>query len=67
MKSYSLHHCGTPEVIDMVLVNGAPNPGCPDLPYRGAGETSHKPHPLYNTGNSGILATITSCRARLMP
>ena len=39
----SLRHSDTPEQIDVVLVNGDPNPNRPDLPHYGAGETSHKP------------------------
>ena len=39
----SLRHSDTPERIDVVLVNGDPNPSRPDLPHYGAGETSHKP------------------------
>jgi CO/xanthine dehydrogenase Mo-binding subunit len=39
----SLRHSDTPETIDVVLVNGDPNPNRPDLPHYGAGETSHKP------------------------
>jgi CO/xanthine dehydrogenase Mo-binding subunit len=39
----SLRHSDTPERIDVVLVNGDPNPGRPDLPHYGAGEASHKP------------------------
>jgi CO/xanthine dehydrogenase Mo-binding subunit len=39
----SLTHLDAPERIDVVLVNGDPNPGRPDLPPYGAGETSHKP------------------------
>jgi nicotinate dehydrogenase subunit B len=39
----SLRHSDTPEKIDVVLVNGDPNPNRPDLPHYGAGETSHKP------------------------
>ena len=39
----SLRHSDTPETIDVVLVNGDPNPDRPDLPHYGAGETSHKP------------------------
>jgi CO/xanthine dehydrogenase Mo-binding subunit len=39
----SLRHSDTPEQIDVVLVNGDPNPDRPDLPHYGAGETSHKP------------------------
>ena len=39
----SMRHSDTPERIDVVLVNGDPNPNRPDLPHYGAGETSHKP------------------------
>jgi CO/xanthine dehydrogenase Mo-binding subunit len=39
----SLRHSDTPESIEVVLVNGDPNPNRPDLPHYGAGETSHKP------------------------
>lgn len=39
----SLRHGDTPESIEIVLVNGDPNPGRPDLPPYGAGEASHKP------------------------
>src|SRR5262249_26348896 len=36
-------HADTPERIDVVLVNGDPNPQRPDLPQYGAGEASCKP------------------------
>ncbi|HXC59934.1 MAG TPA: molybdopterin cofactor-binding domain-containing protein [Steroidobacteraceae bacterium] len=39
----SLRHSDTPEKIDVVLVNGDPQPNRPDLAPYGAGETSHKP------------------------
>ena len=39
----SLRHSDTPAVIDVVLVNGDPEPGRPDLAPYGAGEGSHKP------------------------
>jgi nicotinate dehydrogenase subunit B len=39
----SLTHADTPEKIDVVLVNGDPNPTRPDLPHYGAGETTCKP------------------------
>ena len=39
----SMRHTDTPESIDVVLVNGDPNPDRPDLPHYGAGEASHKP------------------------
>ena len=35
----TLTHADTPEKIDVVLVNGDPNPNRPDLPHYGAGET----------------------------
>jgi len=39
----SLRHSDTPAKIDVVLVNGDPNPDRPDLAPYGAGEGSHKP------------------------
>jgi nicotinate dehydrogenase subunit B len=39
----SMTHADTPERIDVVLVNGDPNPNRPDLPHYGAGETVCKP------------------------
>jgi nicotinate dehydrogenase subunit B len=39
----SLRHADTPAQIDVVLVNGDPNPTRPDLPHYGAGETICKP------------------------
>ena len=39
----SLRHSDTPAAIDIVLVNGDPNPDRPDLAPYGAGEGSHKP------------------------
>ena len=39
----SLRHSDTPESIEVVIVNGDPNPDRPDLPHYGAGEGSHKP------------------------
>jgi CO/xanthine dehydrogenase Mo-binding subunit len=39
----SLRHSDTPETIDVVLVNGDPNPKRSDLAPYGAGECSHKP------------------------
>ena len=38
-----LTHADTPERIDIVLVNGDPNPARTDLPHYGAGETICKP------------------------
>jgi nicotinate dehydrogenase subunit B len=42
-SSPTLRHADTPERIDVVLVNGDPNPSRPDLPQYGAGEASCKP------------------------
>ncbi len=39
----SLRHADTPESVEVVIVNGDPNPDRPDLPHYGAGEASHKP------------------------
>jgi CO/xanthine dehydrogenase Mo-binding subunit len=39
----SLRHSDCPEKIDIVVVNGDPNPARDDLAPYGAGETSHKP------------------------
>jgi CO/xanthine dehydrogenase Mo-binding subunit len=39
----TMTHADTPAVIDVVLVNGDPNPNRPDLPHYGAGETVCKP------------------------
>jgi CO/xanthine dehydrogenase Mo-binding subunit len=39
----TLRHSDTPESIEVVIVNGDPNPDRPDLPPYGAGEASHKP------------------------
>jgi CO/xanthine dehydrogenase Mo-binding subunit len=41
--SPTLTHADTPERLDVVLVNGDPNPARPDLPHYGAGETVCKP------------------------
>ena len=38
----SLTHLDAPEKIDIVLVNGDPNPNRPDLPHYGAGEATCK-------------------------
>ena len=39
----TLTHADTPAQIDVVLVNGDPNPKRPDLPPYGAGEAACKP------------------------
>jgi nicotinate dehydrogenase subunit B len=42
-SSPTLTHADTPEKIDVVIVNGDPNPKRPDLPHYGAGEAACKP------------------------
>jgi CO/xanthine dehydrogenase Mo-binding subunit len=39
----SLRHSDTPDSIEVVIVNGDPEPGRTDLPPYGAGEGAHKP------------------------
>lgn len=39
----TLRHSDTPESIEVVIVNGDPNPGRPGMPHYGAGEACHKP------------------------
>ena len=39
----TLTHADTPATIDVVLVNGDPDPARPDLPHYGAGEAACKP------------------------
>ena len=39
----TLTHLDTPETIDVIHVNGDPDPARPDLPHYGAGETACKP------------------------
>ena len=39
----TLTHADTPAQIDVVMVNGDPNPDRPDLPHYGAGESACKP------------------------
>jgi len=39
----TLTHLDVPETIDVIHVNGDPNPNRPDLPHYGAGETACKP------------------------
>jgi CO/xanthine dehydrogenase Mo-binding subunit len=39
----TLRHVDAPESIDIVFVNGDPNPDRPDMPHYGAGEAALKP------------------------
>ena len=43
MSHPTMTHADTPAAIDVILVNGDPNPARPDLPHYGAGETVCKP------------------------
>lgn len=43
VSSPTLTHADVPERIDIIQVNGDPNPARPDLPHYGAGETVCKP------------------------
>ena len=60
----SLRHADTPEKIDVVIVNGDPNPNRPDLPHYGAGETVCKPL-LAAVGNA--IFDATGVRLRRVP
>jgi nicotinate dehydrogenase subunit B len=60
----TLRHTDTPETIDVVLVNGDPNPNRPDLPHYGAGETVCKPL-LAAVGNA--IYDATGVRLRRVP
>ena len=60
----SLRHSDTPEKIDIVLVNGDPNPDRPDLAPYGAGECSHKPL-IAAIGNA--IYDATGVRLRRVP
>ena len=60
----SLTHRDTPERIDVVLVNGDPNPNRPDLPHYGAGEAVCKPL-IAAVGNA--IFDATGVRIRRVP
>jgi len=60
----SLTHLDTPAKIDIVLVNGDPNPNRPDLPHYGGGETICKPM-LAAVGNA--IFDATGVRIRRVP
>lgn len=60
----TLRHADTPDRIDIVLVNGDPNPKRPDLPPYGAGEASLKPT-LAAIGNA--IFDATGVRIRRVP
>jgi len=60
----TLRHADVPERIDIVLVNGNPNPDRPDLPPYGAGEATLKPM-LAAIGNA--IYDATGVRIRRVP
>ncbi len=60
----TLTHADAPEQIDVVLVNGDPNPNRPDLPPYGAGEAACKPM-LAAIGNA--IYDATGVRLRRIP
>jgi CO/xanthine dehydrogenase Mo-binding subunit len=60
----TLRHVDVPERIDIVLVNGDPNPDRPDLPPYGAGEAALKPT-LAAIGNA--IYDATGVRIRRVP
>lgn len=60
----TLRHADVPERIDIVLVNGDPNPNRPDLPPYGAGEAALKPM-LAAIGNA--IYDATGVRIRRVP
>jgi CO/xanthine dehydrogenase Mo-binding subunit len=64
LSSPTLTHRDTPEQIDVVIVNGDPNPDRPDLPHYGAGETMCKPL-LAAVANA--LFDATGVRLRRVP
>jgi nicotinate dehydrogenase subunit B len=60
----TLRHTDVPETVEVVLVNGDPNPSRPDLPPYGAGEASLKPM-LAAIGNA--IYDATGVRIRRVP
>jgi CO/xanthine dehydrogenase Mo-binding subunit len=60
----TMTHADTPERIDIVIVNGDPNPNRPDLPHYGAGETVCKPT-LAAVANA--IYDATGARLRRVP
>lgn len=60
----SLRHADTPESIEIVLMNGDPNPDRPDLPHYGAGEASCKP---FLPAVANAIYDATGVRLRRVP
>ncbi|MEP6534787.1 MAG: molybdopterin cofactor-binding domain-containing protein [Bryobacteraceae bacterium] len=64
VSSPTLTHADAPETIDVVLVNGDPNPNRPDLPPYGGGETICKP---LIAAIANAIYDATGIRLRRMP
>jgi nicotinate dehydrogenase subunit B len=60
----TLTHADTPEKVDVVIVNGDPNPNRPDLPPWGAGEASLKPT---GAAIANAIFDATGVRIRRVP
>jgi CO/xanthine dehydrogenase Mo-binding subunit len=60
----TLTHADAPESIDVVIVNGDPNPNRPDLPHYGAGETVCK---TTIAAVANAIHDATGVRLRRMP
>ena len=60
----TMTHLDTPERIDVVLVNGDPNPNRPDLPHYGAGEAMCKP---FVAAVANAIFVATGVRLRRVP
>jgi len=60
----TLTHNDVPEAIDVVIVNGDPNPNRPDLPHYGAGETICKP---MMAAIANAIFDATGVRLRRLP
>ena len=60
----TMRHTDTPESIEIVIVNGDPNPKRPDLPHYGAGETVCKPT---LAAISNAIFDATGVRMRRVP
>ena len=60
----TLTHRDAPEAIDVVIVNGDPDPDRPDLPHYGAGEPSHRTVPA---AIANAIHDATGVRMRRLP
>ena len=60
----TLTHADTPAAIDVVMVNGDPNPNRPDLPHYGAGEAACKP---LVAAVANVIHDATGVRLRRVP